>query len=203
MSKKPSISAHLRTTFLSGAFAAIPIAVTVAIVMYVERLTREPLNSIGLGYPGLGIIIALLGIYLTGLFVSSIVGKFFLRRLDKFLERVPVLRELYKAWKQVSFTPGGGEGIYGKVVLVPDGRGEQHVLAFSSGECISSDCEIVAIFVPNAPNPVTGRVAFVHRRDLIVLDMTSEEAFKLLISSGNYVPPELAVALEQRAPSSR
>jgi uncharacterized membrane protein len=105
---------------------------------------------------------------------------------------------LYKAWKQVSLTPGGGEGIYGKVVLVPDGRGEQHVIAFSSGECVSKDCEIVAVFVPNAPNPVTGRVAFVHRKDIIVLDMTSEEAFKLLISSGNYVPTELAAAMERR-----
>jgi uncharacterized membrane protein len=193
-----SVNSHLRTTFLSGAFAAIPIAVTVAIIVYVERLTREPLRGIGLGYPGLGIIVAVLAIYLTGLFVSSLVGKFVLRRLDAALERVPVLRELYKAWKQVSLTPGGGEGIYGKVVLVPDGRGEQHVLAFSSGDCVSKDCEIVAVFVPNAPNPVTGRVAFVHRKDIIVLDMTSEEAFKLLISSGNYVPAELAAAMERR-----
>ena len=197
-----SVQHHLRTTFLSGAFAAIPIAVTIAVVIYVERATREPLASVGLDYPVLGIVLALLLIYLTGLFVSSLVGRFFLRRLDRMLERVPLLRELYKAWKQVSFTPGGGEGIYGKVVLVPDGRGAQHVLGFSSGECLSRDCDVVAVFVPNAPNPVTGRVAFVHRADLIVLDMTSEEAFKLLISSGNYVPDAIAMKLREPKPSS-
>lgn len=186
-----SLQNHLRTTFLSGAFAAIPIAITIAIVMYVERLTRDPLrqplSAVGLDFPGLGIVLALIAIYLTGLFVTSIIGKFFLRRVDRTLERVPLLRELYKAWKQVSFTPGGGEGIYAKVVLVPDGRGDQHVLGFSSGECVGG-CEMIAVFIPNAPNPVTGRVAFVHRRDIVVLGMTSEEAFKLLISSGNYVP---------------
>ena len=184
---------HLRNTFLAGAFAAIPIAVTVAVVIYVERMTKVP----GLEHiPGLGILLAVILIYLTGLFVSSIIGRFFLDLLDRIMSRLPLLRELYKAWKQVSFTPGGGEGIYGKVVLVPDGRGLQHVLAFSSCEPIGPGSETVAVFVPNAPNPVMGRVAFVSRRDVIVLNITAEEAFKLLLSSGNYVPAELAQQLD-------
>lgn len=186
------IQNHLKKTMLSGAFAAIPIAITVAIVMYIEQSTRAPLRTVGLNIPGLGIVLAVILIYLTGLFVSSIVGRFFLNKLDQLLQRLPLLRDLYKAWKQISFTPGGGEGIYSKVVLVPDGRGTQHVIGFSSMEPIGTSAETVAVFVPNAPNPVTGRVAFIGRRDVIELNISAEEAFKILLSSGNYVPSEVA-----------
>lgn len=183
---------HLKKTMLSGAFAFIPIAITIVIIVYIENATRAPLDQLGIGFPGLGIVLAIVLIYLTGLFVSSLVGRFVLVRLDRLLERLPLLRELYKAWKQISFTPGGGEGIYAKVVLVPDGRGDQHVLAFSSLEPLAATSDSVAVFVPNAPNPVTGRVAFIHRKDIIELPISTEEAFKILLSSGNYVPPEVA-----------
>ena len=186
---------HLRTTFLAGAFAIIPIAVTVAVVIYAESMTRGPLRGTPLDFPGSGILIAVVLVYASGLIVSSVAGKYFLRLFDRTLDRVPLLRDLYKAWKQISFTPGGGEGIYAKVVLIPDGRGVQHVMAFSSGETIAPDTDTVAVFVPNAPNPVTGRVAFVHARDLIVTSLSPEEAFKLLLSSGNYVPAEVATKL--------
>lgn len=186
------LQTHVRTTFLAGTFAIIPIAVTVAVVVYVENLTYGPLRGTAIGYHGVGLLLALVLIYVAGLIVSSVAGRFFLRLFDRAMGRVPVLRELYKAWKQVSFTPGGGEGIYAKVVLVPDGRGLQHVLAFSSGEPVTPDADTVAVFVPNAPNPVTGRVAFVHRRDLVPTGLSVEDAFKVLLSSGNYVPAELA-----------
>ena len=189
------MQSHLKKTMLSGAFAFIPIAITIAIILYIENMTRAPLAKIGLNIPGLGIVLAIVLIYLTGLFVSSIVGKFFLTKLDQLLQRLPLLRDLYKAWKQISFTPGGGEGIYAKVVLVPDGRGDQHVLAFSSLEPLSASSDSVAVFVPNAPNPVTGRVAFIRRNDIIELPISTEEAFKILLSSGNYVPAELASRL--------
>lgn len=180
---------------LSGAFAFIPVVITIAVLMYVERLSRAPLAKIGLDYPGLGIVLGVVLIYLTGLFISSLVGKFVLIRVDRLLQRVPLLQELYKAWKQVSFTPGGGEGIYAKVVLVPDGRGDQHVLAFSSLEPLTSASDSIAVFVPNAPNPVTGRVAFIRRRDVLELPISTEEAFKILLSSGNYVPEAVALRL--------
>jgi uncharacterized membrane protein len=195
MPDMPGVQNHLKKTMLSGAFAAIPIAITIAIILYVENMTRAPLAAAGLNVPGLGIVFAVLLIYMTGLFVTSLVGRFFLTRLDRLLHRLPLLRDLYKAWKQISFTPGGGEGIYAKVVLVPDGRGDQHVLAFSSLDPIGTTSDTVAVFVPNAPNPVTGRVAFIHRKDVIELPISTEEAFKILLSSGNYVPAEVAQRL--------
>ncbi len=186
------LQGHLKKTMLAGAFAFIPIAITIAILIYIENMTRAPLAKMGMNIPGLGILLAIGLIYLTGLFVSSLVGKFILVRLDRLLQRLPLLRDLYKAWKQISFTPGGGEGIYAQVVLVPDGRGDQHVIAFSSMQDVGPESDSIAVFIPNAPNPVTGRVAFIHRRDIIELPISTEEAFKILLSSGNYVPLEVA-----------
>ena len=191
---------HLRRTFLAGTFAIVPIAVTIAIVVYAEGVTRGPLARVGLDVPGVGLVVALVLIYATGLFVTSVVGKLLLRWTDALLDRLPLLRDLYKAWKQVSLSPGGGEGIYGRVVLVPDGPpGSPLLLAFSTGEAIAADAVYVAAFVPNAPNPVTGRVVFVRRADVIPTTLTAEDAFKLLLSSGNYVPGDVATAL---APSA-
>lgn len=187
------MTAHLRKTFLAGAFAAIPVVVTIAIVVYVEHLTRVLTRPIfGQEVPGVGVVIAIVLIYFVGLFVSSIVGRFFIRLTDRILHRLPLLRELYVAWKQISFSPGGGEGIYGKVVVIPDGPpGSPRVLAFSTGEPIAAGASLVACFVPNVPNPVTGRVVFVPSADVTITTLTAEEAFKILLSSGNYVPAEL------------
>src|SRR4051812_31500891 len=111
---------HFRNTMLAGAFAAVPIVVTIVLAVYVEHMTREPLTSIGLNIPGLGLLLAVVIVYLVGLFVTSVVGKFFMRIVDGVLLKVPAIGELYKAWKQVSLNPEGSTGIYTRVVLVPD-----------------------------------------------------------------------------------
>ena len=182
---------HLRNTFLAGIFAAIPLAVTIFIVWYVERATREPLRQlVGINIPFLGIAVAIGLIYLLGLIVSSLIGRFILRVIDLILSHVPVLRELYRAWKQVSLTPGGKEGMYARVVLVPI-EGQTKMLGFTSGDPIPGDESTCCVFVPNSPNPVLGRLYFVPRERCQVLEMTAEEAFKCLVSTGNYVPPQI------------
>jgi uncharacterized membrane protein len=110
------------------------------------------------------------------------------------LLRVPVLKELYRAWKHISVTPGGKEGIFGKVVLVPVENGRAKTLGFSSGEPIEGDPNTCCVFVPAVPNPMNGRLYFLPMSDVQVLDMSAEEAFKIILSGGNYVPPELARA---------
>src|SRR4051795_8298307 len=103
---------HLRNTFLAGAFAAAPIAATVFIIVYVEGVTRAPIYKLlGINVPFIGVAVALALIYLLGLLVNSLLGKWLLGLVDRILLRVPVLNELYKAWKHVSVTPGGKEGV--------------------------------------------------------------------------------------------
>lgn len=187
---------HLRNTFLAGIFAAIPVGATVFLVWYVETATRAPLRRLFDGrfdIPFIGIPITLLIVYLLGLAVTSIVGRWLLRLLDKLLLRLPLLKDLYQAWKQIAVTPGGAEGMYAKVVLVPL-EGDARVLGFTSGECVPGDSDTVCVFVPNTPNPVMGRLYFVARHKVQTLDMTAEEAFKFLLSTANYIPAEIGAA---------
>ncbi|HYO10142.1 MAG TPA: DUF502 domain-containing protein [Tepidisphaeraceae bacterium] len=190
---------HLRNTFLAGIFAAIPLAVTVFVIVYVERVTREPVAKLTrVNIPFVGVLLAVALIYLIGLGVSSLVGKWLLGLVDKLLLRVPVLKELYQAWKHVSLTPGGKEGIYAKVCLIPgDGAADAHLLGFTSGDPLPGDGATLAVFVPNVPNPVVGRIYFVRRERCQILDTTVEEAFKLILSSGNYAPEQLRIARGQ------
>ena len=193
------IQKHLRNTFLTGVFAAIPLAVTIFVVWYVESSTRQPLRDLlRINVPFLGVLVALALIYLLGLAVGSIVGKWVLSLIDKLLLRVPVLKDLYLAWKHVSITPGGREGIFAKVVLVPVENDRAHTLGFSSGEPLEGDPSTTAVFIPAVPNPMNGRLHFVPIADVIVLDVSPEEAFKMILSGGNYVPAEVGHATAAR-----
>jgi uncharacterized membrane protein len=191
-----SLKKHLRTTLLTGIFAAAPLAVTAFFIWYVEASTRQPVRDLtGLNIPFLGVAIALALIYLLGLVVSSLVGKWLISRVDGLLLRVPVLKELYQAWKHISVTPGGAEGIFAKVALVPVGDGTGcRTLGFTSGAAIAGDPRTCCVFIPAAPNPMNGRLVFVPIAQCRMLETTPEEAFKWILSGGNYVPEEVGRA---------
>ena len=192
------LQTHLRNTFLAGIFAVTPIAVTAFIVYWVnaktmlltEALFHRPI-------PLVGVLVALAAVYLTGLLTTSLLGKILLRVLDSVLSRVPVLREVYSAWKQILLTPGGTEGIYSHVCLIPDESGQLRQMGFTRAVPVSEGSNLFCVYVPGAPNPVTGRLYFVQREKIQLLDVTTEEAFKFILSSGNYVPPLAAVASKQ------
>lgn len=189
-----SLQKHLRNTFITGIFSAIPLAATVFVIVYVERATREPLKeTLGINIPFVGVIAAIALIYLLGLGVSSLIGRFFLRAIDKLLLRVPLLKDLYQAWKHVALTPGGKEGTFAKVVLVAVGSDQARLIGFTSGEALPGDPESCCVFVPNAPNPINGRLYFVPRNRCSPLDITADDAFKILLSNGNYVPAQVAL----------
>jgi uncharacterized membrane protein len=188
-----SLQKHLRNTFLAGALAAAPIAATVFVIVYVEGLTRAAARDLlGINTPFVGVALALGLIYALGLLVNSLLGKWLLTLVDRLLLRVPVLNELYKAWKHVSVTPGGKEGVLAKVVLIPVENGRAATLGFSSGAPIDGDPHTCCVFVPAVPNPMNGRLYFLPIADVRVLDLSVEEAFKIILSGGNYVPVDLA-----------
>lgn len=186
---------HLRNTFIAGVFAAAPIVVTAVVIVYVESITRAPLKRwFNWDTPFLGFLVAVALIYALGLLVNSLLGKWLIRVVDALLLRVPVLKELYRAWKHVSVTPGGKGGVFTKVVLVPTENGRARTLGFTSGDPLEGDPTTCCVFVPAAPNPMNGRLNFVPMADVRTLDLSPEEAFKIILSGGNYVPPEVAAA---------
>ncbi len=186
---------HVRNTFLTGIFAAIPLVVTIVVIMYVEDATRRPLREyFNVNVPFVGVALAVTLIYLLGLVINSLVGKWVVGTADRLLLRVPLLKDLYQAWKQVTITPGGKEGMFAKVVLVPVENSFTRAIAFTSGDPIPGDLTTCCVFVPAMPNPISGRLYFVPIRACVPLDISVEEAFKLLLSGGNYVPEEIGAA---------
>ena len=175
---------HLRNKLLAGLLAAIPVAGTIVIVWYVDRAAREVLP---VKTPLVGIAIAIAAVYLLGVFVTSVAGQLLLGLFDRTLRRVPGLRDLYRSWKQVALTDTQA-GIFAHVVLVPDDAGRGVVLGFTSGHAIEGDPGISCVFVPGAPNPTTGKLFFIPTTRCIRLEMSPQEALKLIISGGNYVP---------------
>jgi len=176
---------------VAGLLAAIPIVVTVFVVWYIDTKARTLFSVV---YPGQGIAITLALIYLLGLFVSSVLGKWIIGLADALLRRIPGLRDLYLSWKQIAVTTGGHEGIFAHVVLVPDESGHKRMLGFSSGKPIAGDPNTCCVFVPASPNPTSGRLFFVPIAQCVRVEMTTQAALKMLISGGNYVPPSVGAA---------
>jgi uncharacterized membrane protein len=184
-----NLQQHLRNKFLAGIFAAIPLAATGFVIWYIEAQTRALFH---INIPFLGILLALTSIYLLGLIVTSLLGQWFLRHIDRLLGQIPGLRELYSAWKQIAINPPGSQGVYSKVVLVPDETGIMQTLGFTSGQPVAVNSDTLCVFVPAAPNPTSGRLYFVPRAQCIFLDLSIEDAFKMILSTGNYISPALA-----------
>lgn len=199
---------HLRQTFLAGILAAIPLGITAFILwrlwdysarfsiwMLSKFVPERILNSHPVSWllPLCGIAVAVGVIYALGLSATSLVGKFFLGILDSFISRIPVLRQLYAAWKQIALTPGGTEGVFSRVCLVNDCAGHR-MLGFTHGRSLDGDANTIPVLVLSSPNPTVGRLIFVAREQCTMLDVSTEEAFKIIISAGNYVPPAVGAA---------
>lgn len=191
------LAKHLRNTFLAGIFAAVPVVATVAVVAWVEGTTRGVWVWLtGWDIPFVGIIAALVTIYVLGLIVSSLVGKWLLGLVDRLLGRIPMLRELYTAWKHVSVTPAGSGGMFAHVCLIRDEMTGARTLGFTSGQPLPEDPQTCCVFVPAAPNPTNGRLYLVPRQQVQIVDVSAEEAFKFILSGGNYVPSGMTIAQE-------
>lgn len=188
------IQNHFRNKLVAGALAAIPVALTAFILWYVDSKAR---SLIGIRYPLAGLVVGVVGLYFLGLFVTSLVGRWVLTGADVLLVHIPGLRDLYQSWKQVAFSPEGDEGIFARVVLIPDESGRLRMMGFSMRRPMEGDPETTCVFVPNAPNPTTGRLYFAPTRDCLVLDLPTRVALKVLISGGNYVPADIGRQLAE------
>jgi uncharacterized membrane protein len=183
---------HLRKTFLAGIFAAVPVVVTAFVIWYVDHNTRVISTYLfGKPIPLVGILIALVAIYLGGLVATTLLGKWVIGLIDKLLGRLPGFRQLYAAWKQVALTPGGGEGMFARVVLVSELSPHARVIGFTSGQPLAGQPDTLCVFVPNAPNPLQGRLLLVDRARCTPLNTSAEDAFKMILSTGNFLPEGL------------
>ena len=199
-----------RANFLTGIVVVAPVVLTLyltwAFITFVDAkvvplipAAYNPRTYIDADIPGLGLIIFLIFTTIVGYSAKKVFGKQLIRLGESLVSRMPVVRTIYTALKQIvetvlsqtqsSFRQAclveyPRHGIWAIAFIATDTRGE--ILEKRGGE------EMVSVFLPTTPNPTSGFLLFVPKKDVILLDMSIEEAAKLVISAGLVVPPTRA-----------
>ena len=170
----------------------------------------EPLIDLLLRIPGLGVIVMLLGLLLTGIFATNMMGQWSLRQGSRVLSKIPIVKSIYNSVKQVSDTLFSSNGnAFREAVLVQYPRQGSWTIAFVTGRpggeaALHLTGDYLSVYVPTTPNPTSGFFLMVPRADVIVLQMSVDEALKYVISMGVVAPPlHLAAAAPGAAEPAR
>jgi uncharacterized membrane protein len=144
--------------------------------------------------PGLGVVLSLLVVILTGILVKNYMGRRVVDFGEYFLSKIPLVRPIYGAVKQITQAMfGETQAAFKRAILVKFPREDLYSLAFVTGKAVEevgdkTARKLISIFVPTTPNPTSGFYLMVPEEETIPLDMSVEDAFKLLISVGLAVP---------------
>ena len=195
----------IKRYFFTGLLISAPIGatiyITIFIVEFIAGLVPQRFNPNGLlpeiiGYeiPGLELIIAFLSFILIGLIFSTLFGKAILGYFDNLITRIPFAGNVYKAIKQITETFSNADAAYQKVVLIEYPRKDIYAIGFMTGETKGEikdrkKIDMVNVFVPTTPNPTSGFLLFIPKEDAVELDMSVEDAIKLVVSAGMVDPP--------------
>lgn len=195
----------LKKYFITGLLIWIPLVITVwvlsAIIGTMDQSLRllpeaiHPTNLLGINIPGVGALLTLLVILLTGLVTTNIIGQRLVRFWESLLARIPIVKSIYYSVKQVSDTLFSGNGeAFRKVLLVRYPHPEAWSVAFQTGSpsgqiSVMLPDEHVSVFIPTAPSPVNGFFFFVKKSETIELDISIDDALKYIVSMG-VVPPQ-------------
>ncbi|MGB9430257.1 MAG: DUF502 domain-containing protein [Gammaproteobacteria bacterium] len=199
----------IRRYLITGLLAWVPLGVTIFVIQffagYLGGLVNllptawQPKQLIGFNIPGLseviGIIIVLVVLFVTGFIASNFFGRYLLSLGDDLLERIPLVRSIYSTAKQISDTMFSNKGkAFRKVVLVRYPQKDTWSLAFLTSDTlgeisVKAPNQLVSVFIPTTPNPTSGFLIMVPADDLVELEMSVDEAFKMIVSLGVIVPP--------------
>jgi uncharacterized membrane protein len=200
---------RLRNYFLTGIVVAAPIGITIYLtwtfVHWVDSRVKplipavyNPDNYLPFSVPGVGLLFAILIITLLGFLTANLVGRTIVSYGENLLDRMPLVRNLYRGLKQLFQTALSQRSrTFQKVGLIEYPRKGVWRVGFvatrAKGEVRErlTDDDVIAVFVPNTPNVTAGFLVYVPRRDVVILDMSVEEAAKMIISAG-LVAPELS-----------
>jgi len=195
----------MKKYFITGLLIWVPLGITIWVVklligsmdqslLLLPKVYR-PESWMGVYIPGLGTILTLLVIFITGLFTANIVGQRLIGFWEGLLGRIPVVKSIYYSVKQVSDTLFSGSGeAFRKVLLVRYPHPQAWSLAFQTvvpSEVGSRfDDEYVGVFIPTTPSPVNGFYFFVKKSEVIELDISVDQALKYIVSMGVAASPE-------------
>jgi len=186
---------RLRSALFAGALLAVPLGVTLWVLWQVlEFLDQviDPRPLLGRPIPGLGIVLLFVALIALGMTARSYVGLKIVGFYEHLLARVPLASSVYQGVKQLLQTLfGPSQTHFRQVVLVQWPREGIWAVAFHTGEAFFQHEGVertVNIFLPTTPNPTSGFYLMLPESDLIFLDLTVEEAFKLIMSAGLVTP---------------
>lgn len=198
--------AFIKRYLIAGLLVWLPLGVTIAALIFLVNLFDQsllllppdlrPEALLGVDIPGFGIILSMLIILLTGMFVANFLGGQIVRFWEGLLARIPLVRSIYTASKQIAEAVfGNGSNTFEKVYLIEYPRKGLWTLAFQTslqvGEAQHKTelSAVVNMFVPTTPNPTSGFFIMASRDEIVELDMSVDEALKMVISGGVVVPP--------------
>jgi len=184
---------YLKRYFVTGLLVLIPLTLTIFII--VETFNRIdkiiPYKMFGIPrIPGLGFLTIIVIILLTGMIARNYIGRKFLNIGDKIVTRIPFISRIYEALKQISHAIFSEKSeLFKKVVLLEYQRKGIYSIGFFTQDTrgVVQDMlqeDVVSIFLPTTPNPTSGYLLFVPKREITELDMSIEDAMKLIISGG-------------------
>lgn len=186
---------HVKAKCLTGLFVLIPVGITIFILRFLFNVADGILGpSLARGaslfihrdfyIPGLGMLTGLIVIYLTGLFVSNLVGHALLKQWERLVVRIPLVKSIYTASRQLTDIFREGKGAYRRAVLVEWPRPGVKAIGFVTGEVVGPEGTRIVVYIPTMPNPTSGFALFFREEEVADAGMTVEEAVKFVVSGG-------------------
>ena len=196
----------MKKYFITGLLVLVPLFITIWVLSTLihtmdQSLTLlpeawQPKKLLGFNVPGLGALLTLVIIFVTGLVATNIFGQQLIALWESFLARVPFVKSIYSSVKQVSDTLFSNSGnAFRKAVLVQFPRQNTWTIAFITGTPGGDVLnhlhgEYISVYVPTTPNPTGGYFLMLPKADVIELDMSVDEALKYIISMGTVAPKD-------------
>jgi uncharacterized membrane protein len=195
----------MKKYLITGLLIWIPLVITIwVLTLIVDTLDRTLLllpphfrteSWLGMHVPGMGVIMTLVIVFVTGVLAANFIGERLVRLWDAILHRIPFVSSIYSSVKQVSDTLFSSSGeAFRKAVLVRwphQGMWTIGFLTGTPGGDVANHLrdDFLSVYVPTTPNPTGGYFVLVARKDLIELDMSVDQALKYIISMGVVAPP--------------
>jgi len=203
----------MRKYFITGLLILVPLAITAWVLnLVISTMDQsllfvperwQPRTLIGFDIPGLGTLLTVVIVFLTGLLTNNLVGNYVVKLWEKLLTRIPVVSSLYSSVKQVSDTLFSSSGnAFRKAVLIPYPHQNSWTIAFLTGTP-GGDVknhlvgDYVSVYIPTTPNPTSGFFLMMAKKDVVELDMSVDAALKYIVSMGVVAPEDAPKAIEQ------
>ncbi len=199
----------LRRTFIAGLLVTVPIGLTVWIIVWsfnnIDGMLQPVIRTaFGRNIPGIGFAITLILIFLIGAVTTNVLGRRFVRWGESILGKIPIARHLYIAFREVfqGFSDQNTSSFLAVVLVEFPAKG-MRTIGFITNESVDNNGgKVITVFIPNAPNPMSGFIEILREKDIIRTDIAVEDALKMVVSGGRMSPKTLSDSIGADTPGT-